>query len=387
MIISTVTELDQLLPPNVSSRTERLFTLFEQTERSLLIPVLGNALYDKVQQSYSEIVSGTATFADGSPVTGPDELCTSGSSSSLTPMQQLIRLLQVPLVYLTLSNNATLLSVSLNDSGMNLVSAEGYDAVRREDREAFARDCYMNSQKGMEQVLLFLERDAQSSQPSFLTLWRQSPGFYIHNELLLRTAEEFGRYTYIADSRETYLQLIPSIRNVQENRLRPELGDMLMNALIQFSVFGPQPRPESVTLPDTPQPMPQDAMPVSTIQAEDSFIDDLRPYLPYTRASSTTPGELHKLRVWNKALSLIRLSLSCYVESESKRLRRGDSSLNDAMSALQRLRQHLADNSSSFQGVIEQSPFYCPPVPDEKQPSSHCPDGGFVHDPFGSFYN
>lgn len=396
MIISTVTELDHLLPPNVSSRTERLFALIEQTERSQLIPVLGDELYNQVEQAYQEIVSGHAVDADEHPIAGPEDLCPSIQPRQLTPMQQLIRLLQVPLVYLTLSNNAALLSVSLNDSGLNMVSAEGYDSVRKEDREAFSRDCYMNAHKGMEQVLLFLERDAQSSSPVFLKHWMHATGFFLHNGLLLRTASEFSRYVNINDSRETFIKLLPDIHNMQQNRLRPELGDLLMNAFVQFSAFGPQPRPShQEEIPEQPSTFPTEELPSCVDESDDAFFDDLRPYLPYSRATASTPGEIFKLRVWIKALGMLRVALAYYVEYYSRHFSRSQDSLNDAMAALERFSDFVASNTASFQGVIEQSPYYSAPQlqEPEPQPESPRPDSvsachsPYVHDPFETFYN
>ena len=396
MIISTVTELDHLLPPNVSSRVERLFTLIEQTERSLLIPVLGEPLYNQVQQAYQEILSGRALDAQDEPLASPDDLVPSVHPRPLTPMQQLIRLLQVPLVYLTLSNNASLLAVSLNESGLNMVSAEGYDVARKEDREAFARDCYMNAHKGMEQVLLFLERDAQSSSPAFLQWWMKASGFYLHNGLLLRTSTELSRILGFDDSREMFLKLVPTLRQVQQSRLRPELGDLLMNAFIQFVAFGPQPKPSrQEELPQQPSLMPPSQLPLHIDESEEAFFDDLRPYLPYSRDTCTTQGEVFKLRTWLKALSLLRIALGYYTEHESRQLKRGNDSLNQAMSALQRFSEFMSCNSGAFQGVIEQSPYFVSPVlpPDSSPAHTDCrrpapsEESVFLHDPFGTFYN
>lgn len=410
MILSTTSELNALLPANVSSNAERWLTLMEQTERTYIIPVLGKPLYAEVQEEYERLRQGEATDEEGTRLE-IDMLVTTeadGMRYKYTPMQQLIRLLQIPLVYMTLSNNAGLLSISLNDGGMNIVSAEGYDASKKEDREAFARDCYLNAHKGIEQVLLFLEEDARSEDPVFLDKWMQSSYFYRQNGLLLRTAMEFDSYVHIAESRETFLQLVPSIRNIQENKIRPELGDTLLNAFIQFVSFGPQRKEEEVSAePDDDAEETGDKEPVqvrkelwdeisSSMTSSEAFDEDLRGFLPYERHAGMSDDERYKLRCWNKALLLLRSALAYYVEDGNKKLKR-DSSYNDAMSNLDRAKKFISSNSAAFEGVIEESPLFVADEtvkekPDDDSDSecpSRCPEAGradYIFDPIGSFF-
>lgn len=408
MILSTTSELNALLPANVSSNAERWLALMEQTERTYIIPVLGKPLYAEVQDEYERLRQGEAIDEEGT-LLEIDMLVTTESDGmryKYTPMQQLIRLLQIPLVYMTLSNNAGLLAISLNDGGMNSVSAEGYDASKKEDREAFARDCYLNAHKGIEQVLLFLEEDARSEEPSFLTKWMQSSYFYQQNGLLLRTAMEFDTYVHIAESRETFLQLVPSMRNVQENKIRPELGDTLLNAFIQFVAFGPQRKKEEVSPePDDNEEETGEKEPVparkelwdevsSLMTSSEAFDEDLRGFFPYERSAGASDDERYKLRCWNKALSLLRSALAYYVEDGNKKLKRPDS-YNDAMSNLDRAKKFISSNSAAFEGVIEESPLFVEDETVKEEPDedsecpSRCPEAGredYIFDPLGSFF-
>ncbi len=410
MLISSIYELNALLPANVSSESDRWLTLMEQTERNYIVQLLGNELYNLVKEEYMKIMNGGGMDATGAPLSGPEALVSTQSARDnlkYTPMQELIRLLQVPLVYMTLANNAGMLSVSLNDAGLNVATADSYDAAKKDDREALARDCYMNAHKGMEQVLLFLEEDARSNSPQFLEAWMKSRTFYRQNGLLLRTATEVDRLLDIAGSRETFLTLVPAILRFQENRIRPELGDRLTNAFIQFHTFGPQPKPADAPQPDgdeepdAPQ-ADEDAdaddkawqAVSSSMTYEDAFDEDLRPFLPYGQYSGMTAGERYKLRTWNKALLMIRSALAYYVEDATKKLRRA-TSLNDAMSAMERARLFISGNTSAFMGVIEESPFYNPPVntppetedKEEKKDKPKPQPSSYICDPFETFYS
>ena len=382
MILTTPQELNALLPANVSTSPERLLTLMEQTERTHIVPLLGKPLYQAVCQEYERLHHGEAVDADANPMEANNLVTTEADhlGYSYTPMQQLIRLLQVPLVYMTLANSTGILAVSLNDGGMNMVSAEAYDSAKKDDRDAFSRDCFRHAHEGMEQVLLFLEEDAHSDEPAFLELWSQSPTFYMQYGLLVPTATKFNQFVPIDNSRETFLSLVQRIRFVQDNKIRTELGESLTDALVQYAAFGPQQKD------DTGRVILSEVKNLNT-SAVNSFDEDLRPYLPVKRYDGITPEELFKLRGWNRLLLLLQSAVCFYVEYDNKRLRRPDSD-KDAMLALERAKQFVKDNTALFEGVIEDSPLYesrdvaCHV---ENHPSNDNRPGG-VFDPLGTYY-
>ena len=299
MILSTPEELNALLPANVSTSPERLLTLMEQTERTHIVPLLGKPLYKDVCKEYERLHKGDAEDADENPLEANDLVTTVSDhlGYNYTPMQQLIRLLQVPLVYMTLANSTGILAVSLNDGGMNMVSAEAYDSAKKDDREAFSRDCFRKAHEGMEQVLLFLEEDAHTPEPVFLKLWSQAPTFYLQYGLLVPTATRFNQFVPIDDSRETFLSLVQRIRFVQDNKIRTELGETLTDALVQYAAFGPQCRDAGSRDAACSVETHNSQLPILN-----SFEEDLREYLPVRRYEGITPEELLKLRGWNTLL-------------------------------------------------------------------------------------
>lgn len=379
MILSTSEELNALLPANVSTSPERLLTLMEQTERTHIVPLLGKPLYDAVCQEYEKLHHGQAEDEEGNFMDVNNLVSTESDHFGFkyTPMQQLIRLLQVPLVYMTLADNTGILSVSLNDGGMNMVSAEDYGSAKKDDREAFSRDCFRNAHKGMEQVLLFLEEDAHSDEPVFLEQWSQSPTFYLQYGLLVPTATKFNQFVPIDNSRETYLSLVQRIRFVQDHKIRPELGDMLTDAIIQYAAFGPQEKD-----------MTRRSELIANNSVVNSFEEDLRKHLPLKRYDGITSEELLKLRGWNRLLLLLQTAVCFYVEMDNKKLRRPDSD-KDAMYALERAKIFIQANTALFEGVIEDSPLHIK----EEETSSTKPQceksdqrPGGVFDPLGSYY-
>lgn len=396
MILTTPEELNALLPANVSTSPDRLLTLMEQTERTHIVPLLGKPLYKAVCQEYDKLHHGDTHDAEGNQMEA-NSLVTTQSHHlgySYTPMQQLIRLLQVPLVYMTLANSTGILAVSLNDGGMNMVSAEAYDSAKKDDREAFSRDCFRKAHEGMEQVLLFLEEDAHTDEPAFLKLWSQSPTFYMQAGLLVPTATKFNQFVPIEDSRETFLSLVQRIRFVQDNKLRTELGETLVNALVQYAAFGPQPKPSEATEFENISTENHKSSIIHHTSTVNSFEEDLRTYLPVKRYEGMTTEERLKLQGWNRLLLQCQQAVCFYVEYDNKRLRRPDSD-KDAMLALERAKQFVQNNTALFEGVIEDSPLYeCRDVACHvdnhtssiRNHNSEDPRPGGVFDPLGSYY-
>ena len=405
MILSTSEELNALLPANVSTSPERLLTLMEQTERTHIVPLLGKPLYDAVCQEYEKLHHGQAEDEEGNLMDANNLVSTESDHFGFkyTPMQQLIRLLQVPLVYMTLADNTGILSVSLNDGGMNMVSAEAYDSAKKDDREAFSRDCFRKAHEGMEQVLLFLEEDAHSTEPVFLELWSQSSTFYLQYGLLVPSATRFNQFVPIDDSRETFLTLVQRIRFVQDNKLRTELGETLVDALVQYAAFGPQPKPSSAVIQseakDKGDTHNSELITHNFEAVVCSFEEDLRPYLPVKRYEGMTAEERLKLQGWNRLLLQCQQAVCFYVEYDNKRLRRPDSD-KDAMLALERAKQFVQANTALFEGVIEDSPLYTSMDTDSrdlacsiktqnselKTHNSNDPRPGGVFDPLGGYY-
>ena len=397
MILTTTEELNALLPANVSTRPDRLLTLAEQTERTHIIPLLGRPLYDAVCQEYDKLHTADARDTNGEVMDANSLVATESHhlGYQYTPMQQLIRLLQVPLVYMTLANNVGILSISLNDAGMNIVSAESYDAARKEDREAFSRDCFHNAHKGMEQVLLFLEEDAHSFSPQFLKLWSQSPSFYMQYGLLVPSATLFNQIVPIDDSREVYLSLVQRIRYVQDSKVRTELGERLTDALIQYAAFGPQSSEASERSNDANAAQPNSELITQNSQLINPFSEDLRPYLPVQRYPGMTTEQRIKLNGWNRLLLFLRQAVCFYVEMDSKKLRRAESE-RDALLSVERAKQFVINNTALFEGVVEDSPLYTHPGSPSATPPCKGGQGdvtfarkspGGVFDPLGGYYS
>ena len=178
MLVTTADEIRAYLPTSVYSGDDSLLALMEDTEESVLVPVLGRGLYEKVCEDYGKAIE---EYGGVTPQVIAKE--------DLTPEIRLIRHCQLPVVYLTLANSTGILSVNLNEGGgLNQSYTEMFDNADKDAVGRFERDAWFKGHRGIDRLLLFLENDARSKAPVFAELWHKSRYFYFQGDLLFTTA-------------------------------------------------------------------------------------------------------------------------------------------------------------------------------------------------------
>lgn len=307
MLVTRPEEISAWLPTSVHEAAEDFLMLMDDTEETYLLPVLGRSLYEKTVKSYRSLMEEHGGIL---PADIPDE--------ELTPEIRLIRLCQMSAVYFALANSTGLLSLSLNDGGgFNRVETEGYGAADDKSLDRFERDAWFKARRGIDRILVFLEEDALSQNPSFAELWRESSYFYRQGDLLFTTAVEFDRFLNIGGSREKFISLLPDIRYCQNSYIIPEIGEGLTEAFVGAATG-------SVKIPAG-----QEA-------------------------------------VWRKAADFLKMSLALWVESRKPEKQRRYSE-NEASLSLVRAKEYISAHQESFGEHIKESPLYR--IPKEK------PDG------------
>lgn len=317
MIITTTDEIRMYLPTSVYSGAESLLAIMDDTEENVLVPILGRELYGKVCEAYESAVEeyGGVTSA----LIGKE---------NLTPEIRLIRMCQLPVVYLTLANSSGILTVSLNEGGgLNQVYTDGYDKADDAAVTRFERDAFFKGRRGIDRLLLFLEEDARSEEPRFAELWRKSRYFYEKGNLLFTTASCMNNYIDINESREKFISMIPDIRYCQESYLSPEIGEEFMDAMIGWCTH---------------------RIDVSDIEHDKDRLPD----------------------VWDKAIDRLRISLALFVESRRPEKQRKYSE-NEAYLSLEKAKKYISSHQEYFGLYIKTSPLYTPPP--EKKPSVETP--------------
>lgn len=232
MIITTIEEFRKFAPSHLIDDLTPFYGAIESSEQDFLKDRIGKPLYDALVKRYAEI-------------TDKYEL-TPGEGVNLSVWYQFINLCQRVVAYDMLRRSAGMMSLSINGAGLNVVSADNYDAADKDSIERFSSAYYKEAHQAMDRLLIELEDWEQSlSEDSkgtdayeIVQLWKKSKYYYRVAGLLISTAKEFNGFVNIYENREKFIQLLPDMLYCQDFIIRDELGDDLLNDLIKINQAG-----------------------------------------------------------------------------------------------------------------------------------------------------
>lgn len=312
LILTTPEELRQYHPAHVLSTLDGYIGFIRSSQTQFLTPFVGKPLFNAVLAKYGSFYDKTELLAD----------------NEFTPWQELIYLCQGPVAFDMAYRAADVSSVSLNDSGLNIVETGGYEKADKEDKESYKKRMYKEAHAAIDRLLVTLEEwaeevgatdpedlsDELQEKKAIVTLWRQSRYYYLAEGLFINTARKLNEFIDIYESREKFIQLLPDLRYCNEFVIRPELGDALTDNLIRKQ---------------------QD-------------------------------GALSSVEV--QAVYLAQYALALKVEERSPLFKRPEAK-DEAIGAIKRMVDYIAAHQSDFdEEAIRTAPFYQEPKPQPQQP-------------------
>lgn len=233
MLLTTPEELRQYHPSHLLENLDGLRGIIHNSERSVLIEKIGEPLYAKLTEYYEGL-------------SDPDSILPDGNNAS--PMEELLHLCQAPIAFDTLYRAADVQSISLNASGLNILSTDGYESAKEDSIDRFKNRMYKEAHDAIDLLLATLEEwakevgkfaedaeltDDQKEKKAIVSLWKESIFFYLVDGLFLNTARKFNEYVNIYENREKFIQLLPDLRYCQDITIRLELGDELTDDLLE----------------------------------------------------------------------------------------------------------------------------------------------------------
>jgi len=228
MLIRTIEELRLHLPNHAYDDIESMTGAFKRSEADVLKSKVGNELYARVLKVYNE-------HNEASVVAW---LLESGE-----PYAELAYLCQEVIVFDAFMREADKNAISVNQSGINVVSAENYDAATKDGIAAYKKQLNADKHDAINRLLLWLEeaceqgsQDAPKSE--IVELWKQSKYYYMVADLFINTATMFDYYVSIHENREKFVSLLPDLRYCQQNYIENELGEELTASLLAKQMDG-----------------------------------------------------------------------------------------------------------------------------------------------------
>ena len=233
-LITKLQEIDDIYPTSKWDRIDALLAPLEKVERTKLVRYLGQPLLDAIIEDYKAYSADPDAFlfAQEDADLGEDAPQAQKENPKARFKVDVIRSCQEIELYITLSNNVRILSSSLNrGGGFNVMTADNYNTPDDKQFESLKRETWHNAMDSVEHLLLLLENDAEDTQ-IYSGLWMKSRYYYQHKDLLFTTAVDLQEYLNIDESRERFIQLLPTIRNCQEIYIGTRIGTKLLRDLV-----------------------------------------------------------------------------------------------------------------------------------------------------------
>lgn len=241
MLINTIEELRLYFPAHAMDRIDGIAGFVDNSEHDFLVEKIGDALYSRLADYYSK--------------TNPQELAETvrlgGKQGYYT---ELLLCCQRCIVFDAFSRAISVHAVSINDMGVNTATAEDYGKADKDSIDAFKQTCVKEAHAAVNRLLVLLEKwtredaalgedasdltDEQTQRREIVKMWRMSRYFFLAATLLIPSATVLQEYVNIYDSREKFIQLLPTLRYIQEEKIEPALSENMTEYLVDVAVNG-----------------------------------------------------------------------------------------------------------------------------------------------------
>lgn len=169
----------------------------EMAEMLHLVPIIGQALYDKLNTDYATLNDPAGT----------------------TAYHKVFRAAQRMIAPLSYANELGTYQALITSSGVKTMDSNSMQSAHQWEFKQLKDDLLNKSAQGMEVLILALYSNAGS-----LAEWTGSNEYKAYDQIAIRGALDFDRYYKLFDPFRTFHILRPIIMDVQEQYLVPVIG-------------------------------------------------------------------------------------------------------------------------------------------------------------------
>ena len=188
---------------NVSNSIENWFPYIDEAQESFIKPVLGNVLYDQLQDMMA---------LDPVP---PDD------GTSEANLVKLVEMIRKPLALFALWLGADEFGVSISSQGIQVIETPTHKTAPQYRVQNLKENWIRRANTSLDLVLKFLDEHTEDY-----------PGYDPQDaDLFIRGTLEFNSEVDIRESRRVFVSLKPIIRSVEKKYIRPTLSAELFNEL------------------------------------------------------------------------------------------------------------------------------------------------------------
>ena len=249
MLIRTLQELRLYNTSHALDDIEPLMGIIDNVEKDILVDKLGKPLYTALCSHYKNV--DTDMFVKAVQEDSLDD-----------DMDVLLRLSQAVVANEVINHAIALHLVSLNNSGLNMGSAEDYAIASKDAVETSRKELYQLTHIAINTLLEWLEEKAQAIPATPATpnpdpspvdgeggeggedapvdiaeLWKQSPFYWQTTTLLIPSAVVLREFWDTFDNREKFVRMLPDIRYAQDI-IADEVGEQWLEYLVETAFKG-----------------------------------------------------------------------------------------------------------------------------------------------------
>lgn len=240
MLITTIEELRLSSPAHALDSIDGLVGFIDNSEHDFLEEKLGTPLYDALCRWY-----------DANPITR-----STVEDYNTGYYNRLLLLCQRCVAFDALGSASGMQVVSVNNSGINQMTADDYKPADKDSVETYRSTCTKEAHKALNRLLTMLEQWCKeegttdstdetegtvlsgfaAEREQIVTLWKQSRYYYRSTASLIPTALCLQDYLNIYDNREKFIQMLPDLLFIQEEQVAPAIGEDFLQWLISQSL-------------------------------------------------------------------------------------------------------------------------------------------------------
>ncbi|MGB0521429.1 MAG: DUF6712 family protein [Flammeovirgaceae bacterium] len=196
MLFNTIEEFQQYIPVNKSFRLDRLTTFITQVEEAFIKPILGKALFDRLQAAYALSATDPLHLA-------------------------LLAKVQLPIAFLAWHRYVPFGQVQFSDAGFRNAQGDDFRSASKWQIEKIEAGSLNDGYTFLEQLLQFLEENALDYPD-----WDYAD----NHQFLISNAKAFNQEVFINESRLIFLKMLPQMKRI-ERHIRSQISKAQFNDL------------------------------------------------------------------------------------------------------------------------------------------------------------
>lgn len=199
---TSINEIERFIPISKNTDFKTISPHIEHAEQIYLIPVIGKAMYDELDEFYADVDI---------------------DSPKLTEIQQttldLLKTCQDAVIHLAFYLGFDMLNTYISDSGFRRTESETVKPLFKYQETNLRNSLRTTGFNQIDAALLFLDENIDSFGE-----FKSAKNYAEIKQLIIPNTNTFNKIVFIANSRLTFMRLVPHMQTIELTEIAPLLG-------------------------------------------------------------------------------------------------------------------------------------------------------------------